>query len=165
MTEKKDKRTKRNVKEELAARYYADPQSESYLNKTQSLIKAGYSESYANCYPKKISEMIDFTDILPDGVKTPQEDLRNWQNLAEKARIELQNEPKLIDKGSKFLAEINKMIELKTKHYGLRQPEVTRTESVQYIDIPRQICKKCGNLMDYMKEGEGRTEAQEREKN
>jgi len=160
MVEKKAKRTKRNVKEELAARYYTDPQSESYLNKTQSLIKAGYSESYALCYPKRISEICNFTDILPDGVKTPQEDIKNWQNLAEKARIELQNEPKLIDKGAKFLAEINRMIEQKTKHYGLTQPEVKRTETITMIGIPRQKCPDCGHIMDYMKE-ERRTGAQE----
>lgn len=150
MGKREPKKSKTDVKEELAAKYYINPQSETYLNKTESLVKAGYSRGYALSYPKKIGDICNFTEILPDGVKTPEEDIRNWQNLAEKARKELQDEPKLLDRGSKFLAEINRMIELKLRHYGYKQPDVKEVRTVT-VTIPVTKCPECGCQMDIMK--------------
>ncbi len=163
MKEGEHKTKKRNPKEELAAHYYLDPQSETYLNKTKSLVKAGYSKSYALGYPKRIQEICNFADILPDGVKTPQEDIKNWQNLAEKARKELEKEPKLIDKGSKFLAEINRMLDLKMKHYGYKPPDIKEQRIIK-IELPKGVIEE-----EYRRRGdrlggktsEGRTEVQE----
>jgi len=152
MAEVKEKKGKRNIKEELAAKYYINPQSGTYLNKTESLVKAGYSRGYALSYPKKIGDICNFAEILPEGVKTPEEDIRNWQNLAEKARKELHDEPKLLDKGSKFLAEINRMIELKLKHYGYNAPQVTESVQTVRVTVPLSKCPKCGTIMDIMKQ-------------
>jgi len=47
-----------------ALRYYMDPSSTMFYNAYRSLIRAGYSPSYAGSYCSKVFDMPGFIEIL-----------------------------------------------------------------------------------------------------
>ncbi len=51
-------------KKVLAYNYYLNPSSYTFLNALQSLIRAGYSYSYAKSYGRKVFLMDRFIDAL-----------------------------------------------------------------------------------------------------
>jgi len=140
---------KKNIKQELAKKAYLDPKSPTFMNKTKSMIAAGYSKSYAEHRGWELLDNSSFTDT----------DLANFKPLVEGL-------PKLValtNKKLEQLAESNsisakdysamlKHIELIAKCAGILKQTIEKKVAVVNIGIPRQICRKCGNIMDYMKE-------------
>jgi len=52
------------TKKVLVYSYYLDPSSPTFLNALQSLVRAGYSYSYAKSYGRKVFLMDRFVDAL-----------------------------------------------------------------------------------------------------
>jgi len=53
-----------NIKKQLAFNYYINPYAPTYMNTLGSLIRAGYSYSYAKSYGRKIFLMDRFIDAF-----------------------------------------------------------------------------------------------------
>jgi hypothetical protein len=94
--------------QELFLSYYTDPKSETFSNATQSAIKAGYEQSYAD----------NIMALLPDWLSENIGDMRRLRkaekNLEEVQNLEIKDpntgrvDPQLVEKRTKvdiFLAE------------------------------------------------------------
>ena len=52
------------IKKILAFGYYLNPESPTFMNALRSLIRAGYSYSYAKSYGRQVFLMDRFIDVL-----------------------------------------------------------------------------------------------------
>ena len=134
-------RKKRNIRREIAKKNYIDPDSDSYLNMTRSMIKAGYSDSYSKVYGGRVLEKVNFTDVLPKEVGNPQQFAQKCYNVLLKLVNELESTPKLTKVSAKYIAEIRRTLELLAKMFGMMKPEIKREEIVK-IEIPREIVEE-----------------------
>ena len=86
--------------QELFLSYYTNPKSETFSNATQSAIKAGYTENYAN----------NITALMPDWLLENIGDMKRLRK-AEKNLDEVQNLP-IVDENGKI--DVN-LIDKRTK--------------------------------------------------
>jgi len=140
---------KKNIKQELAKKAYLDPKSPTFMNKTKSMITAGYSKTYAEHDGWKLLDNSKFTDT----------DLANFKPL-------VQGLPKLVDLTNKKLEQLAdsdsisakdysamlKHIELIAKCAGILKQTIEKRVETIHIGIPLQKCPECGYTMDYLKE-------------
>jgi len=129
---------RKNIRREIAERNYIDPESNSYLNMTQSMMKAGYTNKYARNYGGQILAKINYQDILPSGVENPQEFAKRCYSVLLKLVTELESVPKLTKVSAKYIAEIRRTLELLAKMFGMIKPEV-KEERIIKIEIPKEI--------------------------
>jgi len=137
---------KKNIRRKLAERGYLDPNSDTFLNKSASLQKAGYSKSYAEAKGIKI---LDNTQIT-------EEDLANFQSIVHglPVLVELTNRKmeQLAESNSisaKDYATILRHIELIAKFAGVlkERMEIRKEVRIVKIQVPEvtAICPDCGN--------------------
>jgi len=144
MKKKKGKSPRR----QLAERLYKDPKSDTAMNKSQSLQKAGYTKSYAETKGQKILEKVNFTDADIEEFKTfAHQDTKVDQLLWRKLE-QLAKEDKI---SAKDYANLLHQKELDAKLKGKMIQLIEKKVAVVNIGIPRQKCPECGHIMDYMK--------------
>lgn len=149
---KKERKKQKNIRREIAKRNYIDPESSTFLNKSQSLQKAGYKENYSNTMGMRILEDINYQDILPDSVENPQEFAKRCYNVLLKLTKELEEAPKLTKVSAKYIAEIRRTLELLAKMFGMMKPEV-KEERIIKIEIPKEIVEEEYRRRKGIKEG------------
>jgi len=135
---KKKRKKQKNIRREIAVRNYIDPESNTFLKKTKSLMEAGYSNKYARNFGGQILAEVNYTDILPDSVENPQEFAKRCYNVLLKLTKELEDAPKLTEVSAKYIAEIRRTLELLAKMFGMMKPEV-KEERIIKIEIPKEI--------------------------
>jgi len=114
-------------------------------------MKAGYSEQTALSWPEKKSEILNFTDAEMEEIKTfAQQDSKVDQLLWRKLE-QLAKEDKI---SAKDYANLLHQKELDAKLKGKMIHLIEKKVAIVNIGIPKQICRKCGTIMDYLKEGE-----------
>ncbi len=146
---KKRKKRKKNIKKEIAEKNYISPGSDTFLNKKQSMIKAGYSDNYAKTDGNKLLDSISLSDINLHEFNTFINDIPSLSSIIRKKLKEL-------DKGdmkAKDFANIIRYLELLAKFAGIIKNVVEKKSINVNIDIPISKCPKCGYIMDIMKEG------------
>lgn len=135
------KKRKKNLRREIAEHNYIDPESKTYLNMSQSLIKAGYSPKYANTKSGKVLGNINYQDLLPDSVENPQDFAKRCYTVLLKLVTELEETPKLTRISAKYIAEIRRTLELLAKMFGMVEPEKKEVKVIK-IEIPQEIVKQ-----------------------
>lgn len=144
----KRRKRKKNIKKELAEKNYISPRSSTFLNKKQSMIKAGYSKNYAMTDGNKLLDNISLTDINLNEFNTFLQDIPSLSSIIRTKLSEL-------DKGemkAKDFANIIRYLELLAKFAGIIKQTIEKKSINVNIDIPTSKCPKCGYIMDIMKD-------------
>ena len=146
---KKRKRKKVNIRHKLAIKKYIDPKSDTFLERSKSLQKAGYSKGYANNKSVEILSGISITDINLHEFNTFINDIPDLSSIIKRKIKQL----KKGDIKAKDYANIIRHIELLAKFAGIIKQTIEKKSINVNIDIPISKCPKCGYIMDIMKEG------------
>ena len=145
----KIKTKRRNLRQELAKKIYLDPTSDTFLNKSQTLQKIGYSESYAETKGQKILES---SSITPSQLAKLDPFISQFPQLVEN----LQKKLDIIGTSKNITAKdytvMLKHTELIAKCAGLIKQSFESKSINVNIDIPVSKCPKCGHVMDIMKD-------------
>jgi len=145
----KKRKKRKNIKKEIAEKNYISPRSNTFLNKKQSMIRAGYSENYAKTDGNKLLDNISLTDINLSEFDTFISDIPSLSSIIKKRLKEL----KKGDMKAKDFANIIRYLELLAKFAGIIKQTIEKKSINVNIDIPISKCPKCGYVMDIMKEG------------
>jgi len=149
----------KGIRKGLAKDNYLNPRSSTFGNKAASLRKAGYSASYAESFGSKVLADVEVSDKVIASFKEFVEDLPDLMKVTRKKIKQL-----IVSKdniSAKDYVAVLKQIEMVAGWAGMFKKTIEKRVETVMIGIPRQICRKCGNIMDYMKQGEGRTAVQE----
>ena len=139
----------KTIRKELAKESYLNPQSSTFGNKAASLRKAGYSASYAESFGSKVLADVEVSDNVIASFKEFVEDLPNLLEVTKKKIKQLIESPNI---SAKDYSAVLKQIEMVAGWAGMFKKTIEKRVETVMIGIPRQICRKCGNIMDYMKE-------------
>lgn len=140
---------KKDIRKTLAMESFLNPQSSTFGNKTASVYKAGYSRSYAEGFAGKVLENVEISDKVITAFKDFVEDLPDLMKVCKRKIEQLLVDP---DISAKEYTAVLKQIVIVAGWAGVFKKTIEKRVQVVNIGIPRQICKKCGNIMDYMKE-------------
>jgi len=129
---------RKNLRRELAERLYKDPKSNTYLNKTRSLIKAGYSPNYVKNELGSLMGDINFTDKDYTNFKTfigliPQIDM-----LMRKKMDELTESDTI---SAKDFSNLINLLEKLAKMSGIMKHIIEKRELKVIITAPADILK------------------------
>ncbi len=147
---KKIKKKRRNLRQELARKKYLDPESDTFLNKSQTLQKIGYSEKVAEHDGWKILETSSITDSELSKLDPL---IRQFPQLVENLQKKLDIIGKSKNITAKDYTAMLKHTELIAKCAGIIKQSVEHKTMNINIDIPLSKCPNCGHVMDIMKEG------------
>jgi hypothetical protein len=136
---KRKKRT--NPRRELAKRYYIDPESDAFLNKSRALMKAGYKKSVAKARCTDYLGDVNFTAILPPNIKSPQEFAQKCYSVLLKLVKELEDTPKLTKVSGRHLVMLDRILERLSKMFGMEAPEVKEQRIVK-IEVPKEFLEQ-----------------------
>ena len=145
------KKKGKSPRRQLAEKLYKDPKSETFMKKEKSVAKAGYSPVVAKHDSSKILVDTNFTDAELDKAVTFIGQKSKVDQLLWKKLEELAEDDKI---SAKDYSNLLHQRELQMKREGLLKQYIEKKVAIVNIGIPRQICRKCGEIMDYMKEGE-----------
>jgi len=145
----KKRKKRKNIKKELAEKNYISPGSNTFLNKKQSMISAGYSENYAKTDGNKLLDNISLTDINLNEFNTFIADIPSLSSIIKKRLSELEKDTMK----AKDFANIIRYLELLAKFAGIIKQTIEKKSINVNIDIPISKCPNCGYIMDIMKEG------------
>lgn len=137
----------KNIRREIAEGVFVDPKSPSFLNKTQSMIEAGYSESYAKVYGGKVLENINLTDKALKNFETFAEQLPDLVRVTKRKIQQLAKDNKI---SAKDYSAVLRQIELIAKFAGILKQSFERREVLVKVSIPVSKCPDCGKEMDIM---------------
>lgn len=140
------------IRKTLAVEAFTNPKSSTFGNKTASVLKAGYSKSYAEGFAGKVLDGVEISENVIKAFKDFVEDLPDLMQVCKKKIEQLLDEKH--DISAKEYTAVLKQIVMVAGWAGVFKTKIEKSVSVVNIGIPRQKCKKCGNIMDYMKEGE-----------
>ena len=144
----KPKKKKRSLKKEIAKKSYLDPKSSTFLEKSKSVLKAGYSEAVAQHDASKILDNSNFTDADYRKIELYVSDLPQIQSLLTQVHTELKASGAI---SAKSHANLIKELETKAKMLGIMKTIIEKRELVVNVTIPLSKCPNCGYEMDIMK--------------
>ncbi|MEA1963605.1 MAG: hypothetical protein U9O41_00495 [Candidatus Aerophobetes bacterium] len=127
---------KRNLRSEIAKKAYLDPKSSTFLNKTQSLIQAGYSEKYARSKGMKLLDNTKFTDTDLASFEPLVQGLPKLVALTNKKMEQLAQSDSI---SAKDYSAMLRHIELIAKCAGILKERIEKTERVIKIEMPKEI--------------------------
>jgi len=142
----------RNIRKELAQQAFLDPKSSTFGNKAASLRKVGYSASYAESFGGKVLANVEVSDKVIASFKEFVEDLPDLLEVTKKKINQLIESDNI---SAKDYSAVLKHIDMVAGWAGLFKKTIEKRVETVMIGIPKQICRKCGAVMDYMKQGEG----------
>ena len=148
MSKSKPKKKRANLRREIAKKSYLDPGSSTFLNKTKSLKKAGFSKNAAEHKQGELLANSNFTDAELVKLEPLIADLPQLCELCKKKLHQLAASDKI---GAKDYAVMLKHIELLLKAAGVMKTYIEKRELVVNVTIPLSKCPKCGYEMDIMK--------------
>ena len=146
----KKKRSK-SPRRVLAEKLYKDPKSETYLSKEKSVLKAGYSPATARHNSGQVLANVNFTDAEYAKIRPFLAHLPLICSNLEKVLQQIANSESIT---AKMYNNLLKHFEQISKVAGWSKQIIEKKVAIVNIGMPRQICRKCGEIMDYMKEGE-----------
>ena len=147
--QKKLRKKRNNLRQELARRMYLDPTSDTFLKKSQTLRKVGYSKKTAE---HKGSEILRSSSFTASQLSKLDPFISQFPQVLENLQKKLDIIGKSKNITAKDYTALLKHTELIAKCAGLiKQSIETKSVSVN-IDIPISKCPKCGYIMDIMKE-------------
>jgi len=132
-------RKKKNIRREIAKRLYVDPESDTFLNKSKSLIKAGYKKSTALDRGSEMLGDIEFTPIDYAKFDTFFNNLPQIDDIVQQKLDILRNTGKI---NAKDFANLLRYYELAAKLAGLLKDKLEKTTKIIKIEIPREIVEK-----------------------
>ena len=118
---------KKNIKQEIAKKAYLNPTSPTFMNKTKSMIAAGYSKTYAEHRGWKLLDNTDFTDADLVNFKPLVQGLPKLVALTNKKMEQLATSDKI---SAKDYSAMLKHIELIAKCAGILKERIEKTERV-----------------------------------
>ena len=142
------KKKGKSPRRQLAEKLISDPKSQTFLNKTQSLVKAGYSEQTALSWPEKKSEIVNFTDA---DFAVFFSDIPQIKDNIGKVLQQIGASDKI---SAKQFSAMLQYLQYLAKVAGVYKQYIEKKVAVVHIGIPKQKCPECGYIMDYLKQGE-----------
>ena len=139
---------KQNIRRELAKSNYLDPKSSSFLNRKKSMVKAGYSENYAEVFGGKVLDNIKLTDTDLANFQSFVQDLPGLIGLCRQKMEQLAQSDNI---SAKDYSAVLRHIELIAKFAGVMKQTIEKREMVVNVTVPVSRCPKCGYEMDIMK--------------
>ena len=144
----KTKKRKDSLRKKIAKEAYLDPGSSTFLEKSKSVLKAGYSEVVSQHDASKILDNSTFTDADYRKIELYVSDLPQIQSLLSQVHKELKASGTI---SAKSHANLIKELEMKAKMLGIMKQYIEKRELVVNVTIPLSKCPNCGYEMDIMK--------------
>ena len=140
------KKKAESPRRKLAHKLISDPQSPTFMKKTNSLVKAGYSKGTATSWPEKKGDMINFTDA---DFAVFFSDIPQIKANLTKVLQQIGDEKKI---SAKQFSAMLQYLQYLAKVAGVYKQYIEKKVAVVNISVPRQKCPECGYIMDYLKE-------------
>ena len=146
---KAKKKRAKSLRRQLAERLYKDKESDTFLSKVKSMKLAGYSDVTAKHDAGYKLSNTNFTDAEYAKIRPFLDHLTPITANLDKVLQQIADSDAI---SAKMYNNLLKHFEQISKIAGWSKQIIEKKVAVINVGIPPQICRKCGTIMDYLKE-------------